>query len=173
MTRLARELPPNFIPHSAQLRNVWLRSVEFSENGQFDPSQSIAYSLDVDHEIREGEEDKSSLSYIDVSLSIVWSVSEGGATTEAPFDLSIKMTGAFEWPALRPDEHRREWTEYNGVYLVWPYLRACVATITEFSSLPTFTLPTLAVPRPEPWAETGEHEVPAQQKRSPSESDAE
>jgi preprotein translocase subunit SecB len=166
-----RELPPDFVPHLAQLVSAWLEGVEFRLHPGFDPNRDQAvYSLDADHEISVGE-DEDSTALVTVSLTINWSPSEESQAApedfEPPFNLSITMGGMFEWPEPQPIERRRAWTEYNGMYLVWPYLRAEVANIVSASNLPGFTLPTLAVPRPESWAES-EESAPPSKAESPA-----
>jgi hypothetical protein len=38
--------------------------------------------------------------------------------------------------------------EYNGMYLLWPYVRAYTATLTGLSGFPTPTIVTMNVPKP-------------------------
>lgn len=159
-------LPPDFVPHAAQLKQAWLASVDFQLHPAFDPDRDQAvYSLDANHEISVSEDDESS-AVILVSLILEWSPPDSETPAkdfEPPFNLSISMGGAFEWPEGRPVETRRTWTEYNGMYLVWPYLRAQVSAIVTASGLPGFMLPTLVVPRPEEWEDStpATHDTPA------------
>lgn len=159
-------LPPDFVPHAAQLKQAWLESVDFQLHPGFDPDRDQAiYSVDTNHEIS-APEDEDSSAVIRVSLSLEWSPPDTDAPREdfeSPFELSISMGGAFEWPEGRPVEIRRAWTEYNGMYLVWPYLRAQVSAIVTASSLPGFMLPTLVVPRSEEWEDSPPltHDTPA------------
>jgi len=69
----------------------------------------------------------------------------------APFDLELTVSGLFEWDHTT---HARDlvdaWLEWNGVYLLWPYLRSYVAQITGASSLPPLTIYTMKVPQAPP-----------------------
>jgi preprotein translocase subunit SecB len=66
-----------------------------------------------------------------------------------PFDLRVVIRGGFSW-SDGPTEERlaRKWLEYNGMYLLWPYARSFIATVTSQSRLPALTLYTLDVPQP-------------------------
>ncbi len=152
-------LPPSLVPHAAQFIDPTVEAISFHRNPGYDPEQEISYSLSVDHEVH--VPDAPDIALIRVELSVDWSWPDGDREIAPPFDLTIVMTGSFQWPEPRDLDLRRAWTEYNGVYLIWPYLRVHVAEIVMSSGLPTFTLPTFVVPRVEQWAEeTGPSTAP-------------
>jgi hypothetical protein len=89
---------------------------------------------------------------------------------ENPFDLSITVAGYFTWdPGRFPSEDREAWLDYNGTYLLWPYLRAYTAMITGASSLPALTVYTMVVPEPPgiPEAAPESDEAGARKKSAP------
>jgi hypothetical protein len=68
---------------------------------------------------------------------------------QAPFALELTVEGLFSWQKnSRPEELMRAWLAWNGVYLLWPYARTFVSTITGFSALPPLTIYTMRVPDP-------------------------
>jgi preprotein translocase subunit SecB len=86
--------------------------------------------------------------FLKVGIEVDWS-----RTDEAeglyPFELNAEVTGMFQWsPASAPKTERmaRLWLDYNGIYLLWAYLRTHVATITGMSDLPPLTIYTMRVP---------------------------
>jgi preprotein translocase subunit SecB len=87
-----------------------------------------------------------------VTLSAAISFSRtDGAEGPLPFSLEPDVHGVFRWPPddLPPSDDLAEaWLEYNGMYLLWPYLRSYIATITGFSHLPALTIYTMNVPKP-------------------------
>lgn len=164
-------MQPEFIPNTGQLVGVWLKAIDFEENEDFDPERhQVTYSLNVDHET-DTELGEGKGSVIEVSLSLEWEAADAEKVSPPPFDLTVVVHGMFEWQEPRDEDFRRGWTDYNGVYLVWPYIRSFVATVTAFSLLPSFTVPTLAVPRPEVYErETGEFDAlePGSDPRGPA-----
>lgn len=82
-------------------------------------------------------------SEVDVRLKIDWD----DAQPVRPFELEVEVLGSFHWSEPTPDQIREGWTDFNGLYLVWPYLRTYVHTVTALSSLEPLVLPTLAVPK--------------------------
>jgi hypothetical protein len=130
-----------------------LEAVEFERNLDYDFDVQSVYSLNTGYEIKVPEDDPQ-VATIRVFVDVDWSLPDGAVSPtgfDGPFELDVTMGGLFRWPESRPIDFRREWTEYNGMYLVWPYLRAQVASLISASDLPRFTLPTLAVPRSEQW----------------------
>lgn len=72
-----------------------------------------------------------------------------GEQTEPPFELSVAVTGIFEWTAPElVDEDIEGWLAFNGEHLLWPYLRSYIAQITASSGLPPLTIYTIGVPKP-------------------------
>jgi preprotein translocase subunit SecB len=136
-------LPPNFVPNSGQLSAAWLSDVEFRYNADFEFKDGVAYDLDVQPSTSVGPDGSKAV----VHLTILWEVPE---EMERPFDLQIAVSGHFDWEEGIDDEYKEGWTQFNGVYLLWPYLRAYVTSITAQSIGEPLVLPTLAVPRPGP-----------------------
>jgi hypothetical protein len=150
---------PDLVFSAAQLEEVWLGAVAFRENPSFDMSihGGIEYFVNESTEIEftlteEGEVPQALLR---LGAEIEWRgyPAEDGdelkPPDEIPFDLSLTIVGRFSLSKLdRDEEFLRAWLEYNGVYLLWPYLRQHVAQITGAGSLPTLTIYTMRVPRP-------------------------
>jgi hypothetical protein len=67
-----------------------------------------------------------------------------------PFEIELALHGTFSWDSaeMPDDDLARGWLEYNGMYLMWPYLRSYVAIITGMSHLPSLTIYTMNVPKP-------------------------
>jgi preprotein translocase subunit SecB len=140
--------PEDLARSLAQLEAVWLARIEFRENPGFDPERDqdrVRYAVGRETRIDHSESGEASL--MTLMARIDWShVDEG----EIPFDLEVDLQGLFAWSSPIDDEDfAAAWLEFNGVYLLWPYLRSHVALITTASSLPPLTIPTLRVPRPE------------------------
>lgn len=136
-------MPPSFIPNSGQLSAAWLSDVEFRYNPDFELQGGIPYDLDVQPETTVGPEGSRAV----VHVAILW---EGVDETKHPFELKIAVAGHFDWASDIDDDYKEGWTRFNGVYLLWPYLRAYVTSITAQSIGEPLVLPTLAVPRPGP-----------------------
>lgn len=136
-------MPPDLVDNVAQLRSAWLAAVEFRKNDKFDFDTHVAeWSLELDDSDVGVEESRS---VARVTVTIRWEPIEG-EPFETPFDLSVTVEGCFEWYDDYDDDYRRGFTEFNGVYLLWPYLRSYVSMITGAAGLPPFYLPTLTVP---------------------------
>jgi len=75
----------------------------------------------------------------------------GEAEPLGPFDLALDVHGIFVWnqEMFPPDEAlAKGWLEYNGMYLLWPYLRSYVTMITAATHFPALTIYTMNVPQP-------------------------
>lgn len=145
-------MPPSFVPNSGQLTAAWLSDVEFRQNQDFEFEDALQYDLDVRPETSVGSEGSRAI----VHLSIQW---ESQDPAMRPFELSIAVVGHFQWEDGVEDDYKEGWTRFNGLYLLWPYLRAYVTSITAQSVGDPLVLPTLAVPRSGPNAErTLDHE---------------
>lgn len=144
-------MPPDFVPNAGQLATVWLQAISFEENEEFDPDlHEVTYSLDVDHETRlSTDPERLNRTFLEISLSVDWEPTDAEGMSPAPFALKVVAQAFFDFPPPGDQDQMRAWTDYNGVYLVWPYLRSWVSMVTALSILPAFTLPTLAVPRAE------------------------
>jgi preprotein translocase subunit SecB len=152
--------PDDFVPHLAQLGSAWLAETEFRVNPRFDPERhSVEYGVEVNH--ADPVVDSDGDTRIHVEARVTWSGAEGQDvdSIEAPFDLRLIAGGNFVWAEDRDEDYRVRWTNFNGTYLLWPYLRAYAAQIVAAAGLPPFTLPTFAVPRV--WVRGGTEELTA------------
>jgi hypothetical protein len=141
----------------AQLEGVWLHSVRFAENENFDESErsGLFYFVNakVTHDPFEHDEEHDQ----------TWAVARLHATIEwrredeyeqryerpIPFELELVVGGAFAWPSSSIDKRvGNAWLEFNARYLLWPYLRSYAASVTSMSRLPPLTIYTLSVPEP-------------------------
>jgi preprotein translocase subunit SecB len=131
---------------SPELPNVWLASLRFEENLDFDRgarSAPLDYRINSDITVddlhRAGEDDETH-AVATMSASIDWS-------EEGPFTVEANIRGLFVWDNSTIDEDlARSWVEYNATHLFWPYLRSYVTTITALSSFPSLTIYTVSVP---------------------------
>lgn len=65
--------------------------------------------------------------------------------------MEIAVHGVFGWDAsAQPpsDDLAKGWLEYNGMYLLWPYLRSYVSLISGLSHVSELTIFTMNVPLP-------------------------
>lgn len=140
-----------------QLQHAWLRNVAFQENARFDfQTARLTYhvelaDLQIDFRADDDAADRGSdWAVLHVPATVEWQIAEGeieAPEIEAPFELSLTVAGLFTWePAPPKRESQQRWLDYNGVYLLWPYLRSYVAMITGASSLPPLTIYTRRVP---------------------------
>lgn len=144
-------MPDEVLLSAAQLDGVWLTSVTFAENRLLDPDRKPTYSLthttDVD---LFDDEDGNPLGLLELHAKVDWAADVDGEPVEPPFELALTVVGIF---AFNPQRQRDErfasaWLDYNGVYLLWPYLRTYISTITGLSTLPPLTIYTMRVPNP-------------------------
>jgi preprotein translocase subunit SecB len=136
-------LPPDFVENVAHLRSAQLAAVQFANNDKFDfESHGAAWSLEVDDEEIYVAETSSTAR---ISVTVRWDAVED-LPFEEPFGLSVAVEGCFDWSEDFDEDYRRGWTAFNGVYLLWPYLRSYISMITGAAGLPPFYLPTLTVP---------------------------
>lgn len=146
----------------AQLNDVRLARVEFEANPEFENSDApnASYVVKANTTISEPEvgDDGEMWAVAAADVTIEWSRVDGGEGP-LPFELDLRAVGVFSWePATRPDDDRiaRLWLDYNAQYLMWPYLRTFITTITAMSHLPPLTIYTMNVPRPPLIEETEE-----------------
>lgn len=147
----------------AQLEFVWLSGVRFQADPNFDRSDApnwkyvVASETSCD-EMFEGEtpgdepsNDGVMWTIVILTAKIEWSrvdeLQEDDSQAK-PFELELEVAGAFFWrDGTGPDDKMaRLWVEYNAQYLLWPYLRQHVSTITMMSNVPTLTIYTMNVP---------------------------
>jgi preprotein translocase subunit SecB len=139
----------------AQLEYVWLGRVVFEPDpdATFEDVPKSAYNLTPgiaigDIETNEEDGSRGAVVSLNAHIDFVRTDDTDGPT---PFTLDITVHGVFRWAAgaLPPtDELARGWLEYNGMYLLWPYLRAHTATLTGLSGFPALTIVTMNVPKP-------------------------
>jgi hypothetical protein len=155
----------------AQIENVWLSKVDFSTNPGFDRSEAIQWifttvseaqmeplqrtdaAADGEQSGEEGADDRISWSTVRLAVHIEWARIDGDEPQEdedgdAPLQIALEVTGVFVWrgDAIPDDRIGNLWLEYNAQYLLWPYLRQYIATITAMSNVPTLTIGTMNVP---------------------------
>lgn len=137
----------------AQLAEAWLAHVEFRDNPDWPSGQPLWYQLDESFEVADLEERQEGTSPYwwargTLTLVLKWFEDEGETlqTDEGPFDLTIAVTGEYRFVAGREEPFVRAWLTYNGAYLLWPYARAHIATITGLGRLPKLTIYTSEVP---------------------------
>jgi preprotein translocase subunit SecB len=153
-------LPPSFVPNSGQLRAAWLSAVAFKYNDELRLNEGLQYDLDIRPETTVD----AAGSKATIHLAIVW---DGEDESLRPFELEIAVSGYFAWEEEIADDYKDGWTQFNGLYLLWPYLRSYVTSITAQSVGEPLILPTLAVPRPGPNPDWADHEVGVQTPEKP------
>lgn len=136
----------------AQLEDVWLQRVRFEANPSYDGvGLGVTYSVEPEVDLGElvtNDEDGSVSAVVRLRAAVKFSRAEEDPG-ELPFEMEIEIHGRFRWEA--PPTRivlASAWLEYNGMYLLWPYLRSHIATVTGMSELPTLTIYTMNVPKP-------------------------
>jgi hypothetical protein len=137
----------------AQLESVHLGRLEFAPDPSFPVEELARVTYEVAPGVGIGElrsNERGLESDLTLRASIAFSRVEEDEGP-LPFEMTIELHGSFVWvsDALPPDEDiARAWLDYNGMYLMWPYLRSYVAAITGMSHLPALTIYTMNVPKP-------------------------
>jgi preprotein translocase subunit SecB len=138
----------------AQLEGAWLGRVLFEPNplatGEDAPHNEYFVHPEVNIEDPQRDEDGSLAAVLTLTATVSFSRTDG-AEGPLPFLLELDVHGVFRWSASQApqsDDLARGWLDYNGMYLLWPYLRSYVTVITGFSHLPALTLYTMNVPNP-------------------------
>jgi preprotein translocase subunit SecB len=133
------------VANAGQLEAVWLSEVHFKENLAFDPADAkeCHYSLSRSDVIEPAQDD---MWILHLKVEVEWTRQDDAK--ELPFELGLQISGAFAWPTPPDPDYAHGWLEFNGVYLLWPYLRSHISSITNASRLPALTIFTLTVPRP-------------------------
>ena len=137
---------------AAQLEAAWLAAINFRVRTYDRAALSDAsYRLGHDSVVETvgGDVDTGMWAVFGLNVVVRW-VDADGEDAEGPFDLDMKVGGRFVWPAsISPDEQFcRLWLEYNGMYLLWPYVRSYISSVTGLSGLPSLMIYTLRVPDP-------------------------
>jgi hypothetical protein len=158
----------------AQLEWAWLAAVDLEVNDAFDPADAGRWMYTIDSESQVGafaeSEDGGMATTLGVTVHINWNFvepdeasepdvtaepdestqPEDGVQLEPPFTLDLRVNGYFTWePHMRPEDRiARLWLDYNGRYLLWPYVRNYIAMVTGMTNLPALTIVTERVPDP-------------------------
>lgn len=141
----------------AQLQQVVLSLARFEINREFDPelhAEGLNYEVHPTVGISELERSDDGLrGWVQLDAKIVFTrpgAEEAAQPLPTPFDLEVRLLGFFGWSAadMPGDDLGKGWLEYNGMYLMWPYMRAYIATLTSMSALPQLTIYTMNVPTP-------------------------
>jgi hypothetical protein len=139
-------LPDRPVEASApQLTRAWLDVAELDCNDLFTGDLSrVTYGVDTTTEVVSTDPNNSTVSLL---VGVNLEHRDGG---EVPFHrLSVRVGGTFVWADTAPSEERIEgWLKFNGMYLLWPYARTYLATLTALSGRPALHIMTIAVPRP-------------------------
>jgi len=146
-------LPPDRLYNRlGQLHAEFLTALEFRRNSGFNPDELDRWVYGVRTEsTADLVHDDDVTGIVELEAEIVWSPDEDEPeppSGEPPFSLSLTLTGVFAWLGNPDDDDAKLWLEVNGEHLLWPYLRAHIASITAASDLPALTIFTLGVPRP-------------------------
>jgi preprotein translocase subunit SecB len=138
----------------AQLQDVWVERIRFEEDATFDRADTANVSYFVEPKVEIGElrdgDDGSLSSAVRLSAEVRFA-RDDEIEGALPFELDISVVGSFEWSGeTKPADAKLApaWLDYNAMYLLWPYLRAHIATVTSASRLPTLTIYTMNVPNP-------------------------
>jgi preprotein translocase subunit SecB len=140
---------------AGQLSNCWLSRLAFVENESVNvegnaATYSVAYTHEIEIDEVAPEDGEQSWALLRLNAEIEWRHPEE-AEFERPFELSLTINGVFSWdPGVANRELVEAWLEWNGVYLLWPYLRSYITMITAASGLPALTIYTMRVPDPPP-----------------------
>ena len=130
---------------AAQLIDAWLEAGEIEFNRHFaGDTDRVTYGLDTSTEVVSTTPGDA---VAVLRIGVNWEHRDGG---ELPFHkLTVLVGGRFDWPHGDPGEdYVAGWLKFNGTYLLWPYARAFIATLTSLAGMPPLQLMTLNVPRP-------------------------
>jgi len=131
----------------AQIESAWLAEVHFRDRDEW-TGQGRWYQVDDEFEVQELEVLETENAYRAVgavTMTISWFSDEEltiEADTGVPYDLRIVVAGEFRFAPGLDESHVETWLDYNGSYLLWPYARAQISTITGLGRLPALTIPT-------------------------------
>ena len=134
-----------------QLEAVTVSRLLFGVDSAFDDEDKELLTYEVVPAVEIGDleyqEDGALQANVALTAKIEFSRAEPGPV---PFNLEIKLDGCFCWDTkdVPTEPLARGWLEYNGMYLMWPFLRAYVSTITAFSKHPKLMIYTMNVPKP-------------------------
>jgi preprotein translocase subunit SecB len=136
--------------HPIQLVDAWLSEVSFSNNPEFRQSEPVALNYGVDSETGVRADLETGNAEALLHLRIIWRDATNEPTTLGPFELSLAVAGTFLVPQMPEEKRERleQWLEFMSPYLLWPYARAYIASITSLSPHPALTLFTRHMPQP-------------------------
>jgi preprotein translocase subunit SecB len=141
-------LPPSRpLNQLGQLVDAFVSKVAFEKNWGYDPDRAdeLSYGIESSTTGSVGESGKSGL--VILKAEVEWT--SEAEDLQPPFSLQVEVAGVFalRMQGLEEDEIR-DWLEFNGEHLLWPYLRAAIQSVTASSDLPPLTIYTIGVPRP-------------------------
>jgi hypothetical protein len=148
----------------AQIENAWLAAVDFRDHYDYLRPGTLWFDLEDSFEVRDLnlEDEETFVAHTELEVTVRW-FDDAELTIEAPewpFDLTLTVGGDFRFVSASEERFARTWLDYNGAYLLWPYARAYVASITSLGRLAHLTLETRRVPNP-PDIESDEDARPA------------
>jgi Preprotein translocase subunit SecB len=131
-----------------QLADVRLRNVQFRRSDDYEFIAPLNYTITTSSDVVLADDLTSGK--ILFNAEVEWRSAEEGSTESipGPFDLELTLEGLFMLNAVGDDEEELSaWVEFNSEHLLWPYLRAQIASLTTAAGLPPLTIFTLNVPR--------------------------
>lgn len=140
--------------HPAQLVVTALGAVRFEPDEEFPVEDigNVSYTVEPGVELGDlqHQEDGRVTAGMKVHVSVVFTrLDESEGPT--PFELELDVHGMFQWTAETfPADERlaRGWLQYNGMYLLWPYVRSYITGLTAQSWFPALMIGTMNVPTP-------------------------
>jgi hypothetical protein len=138
------------VPFPVQIESAWLAEVQYRERGEWG-GDDIWYQIEDEFELEHLELDEAENAYWArgaVTITFSW-FADPEMTIEAstaPYDLRVTVTGRFRFAPGQEERFVRAWLDYNGSYLLWPYARANIATITGLGRFSALTIPTGEIP---------------------------
>jgi hypothetical protein len=138
----------------AQVADAWLAAADFRDRPEWPATRPTFYQLEQNFQVTDFElREEAEVSYYSargaLTLTVNWFQDEEETieAAEVPFELSLTVAGEFRFTPGREERFARGWLDYNGEYLLWPYARAYVATITGLGRLAKMTIYTSAIPQ--------------------------
>jgi preprotein translocase subunit SecB len=137
----------------ATLVGAWLAHVRFEDNREFPSAEQgdVSYTVDSEVDVQDFHRDETNNethAYMLLQASIAWYRDDDLLERESgPFVLALGVRGFFVWDSsIVSEEEARAWLTYNGRWILWPYLRTYMTSVTSISRLPPLTIYTLDVP---------------------------
>ena len=139
--------------HPAQLTGTSLGRLVFEPNSEFDVEHisSTSYTVEPRVEISPLQHSEDAVSAVVTVHATVVFTRLDETDAPLPFELELDVHGVFRWSAETfPADEKLAigWLQYNGMYLLWPYVRSHITTVTALSWLPPLIIGTMNVPTP-------------------------